>query len=248
MQKHGRSRTVAGALILSVIARYCSMGGLTLRLLQISLPVMLASSVTAQIASGHTNAAAIQIGEYTPSNCPPISDRAVIVAKIVAADSGAPDTEHPGVDLWIRDGAVTNVLRIHFGDRGDHTNSCLPYDDCKNMEELPISCPVKIWPVKSLIAYLKQRDYRVGKFISWGIPVLPWGAHGSNCGDAFVATVSRLGIADDVLPPMRQWAKKYHKGQWAFDRGRRRPEDDFFAGINCDGEDLHLAFRGPPPH
>ena len=193
----------------------------------------------------HTKAAVVKIGEFTPRNCPLISDKAVIVAKIVAANSGAPDTEHPGVDLWISDHEATNVIRIHFGDRGDGTNSCLPYDDCENMEELPISCPVRTAAVKNLLHYLSERNYRVGRFVSWGIPFSPWGARGSNCGDAFVATIERLGIASEALPAMREWARLNQKGKWAFDRGRRRPADPFFAGINSKGGDRYLCFRGP---
>lgn len=174
-------------------------------------------------------------GEFTPRDCPPISDQAVIIAKIATANSGAPATQHPGLDLYVRDGTVAYMIRVHFGNRGDGTNGCLSFNECKDMTDLPYSYPVKTSLVKKLFAYLRQRKYCLGKFVSWGVPIFPWGAKGSNCGDAFVVAAMRLGIAAEAIPDMRQWIKDNDKGKWAFDRGRRRPTDEFFVNWHPDG-------------
>jgi len=168
-------------------------------------------------------------GEFTPRDCPPISDSATILATMMTCDSGAPWTQHPCVDLSVRDGAAAYVLRLHFGDLGDGLNSCLPFDECKNMKPMPwATYPVETRVVKGLIAYLKDRQYCVGKFSSWGVPVLLPPARGSNCGDAFVEVVRRLGLASVVLPAMSRWITANRKGKWAFERGYRRPTDEFF--------------------
>jgi hypothetical protein len=170
-----------------------------------------------------------QTTDFALQNCPPIADDAVIVARVSASDSGAPRTQHPGLDLYVQNGATPILLRVHFGDVGDGRNSCLSFDECKNMTELPTAYPVETARTKALVAYLKARDYCVGKFTSWGLPLNPWAASGSNCGDAFLQVVKRLGIASKVLPDMHQWIKKNRGGFWAFERGRRHPVDDFFA-------------------
>ena len=168
-------------------------------------------------------------GEFTPRDCPAISDQAAIVATIMTCDSGAPWTQHPGVDLWVRDGAAPYLLRLHFGDLGDGLNACLPFDECPNMNALPgATYPVATKVVKGLLAYLKARHYCVGAFSSWGMPVLLPPARGSNCGDAFLQVVERLGLAPAALPEMSRWIAANRKGKWAFERGRRRPVDEFF--------------------
>ncbi len=168
------------------------------------------------------------LGNFTPRDCPAIADDSVITARVTAAPSGAPATQHPGVDLWVRGSGGFYVVRVQFGDRGDGSNSCLAFDECHDTRELANGYPVATPLAQDLLAYLRQRDYAVGKFTSWGIPLLPWGAHGSNCGDALVEVLGRLGIAGEALPEMRQWIRTENKGKWAFDRGRRRPTDEFF--------------------
>ncbi len=168
-------------------------------------------------------------GEFTPRDCPPISDEATILATIMTCDSGAPWTQHPCVDLSVRDGTASYVLRMHFGDLGDGINACLPFDECKNMKPMPgATYPVETRVVKGLLAYLKDRQYCVGKFSSWGVPVLLPPARGSNCGDAFLEVVRRLGLASEALPAMSRWITANRKGKWAFEHGRRRPIDEFF--------------------
>jgi hypothetical protein len=61
------------------------------------------------------------------------------------------------------------------------------------------------------------------------VPVLLPPARGSNCGDAFVQVVERLGLAPQALPAMSRWITENRKGKWAFERGRRRPTDEFFS-------------------
>jgi hypothetical protein len=156
----------------------------------------------------------------------------VIVARVVSAPSGAPYTQHPGVDLYVRDEAAACVIRVHFGDLGDGRNSCLPFEECKRTKALPGAYPVKTTAVKRLFAYLKARNYSVGKFTSWGMPWLPSPPRGSNCGDAFLQVVQRLGVADEVLPGMHRWIKDTGAGKWAFERGRRHPVDEFYRGAN----------------
>ena len=168
------------------------------------------------------------LGNFTPRDCPPIFDDAIVTARVTAAPSGAPATLHPGIDLWVRGRGAVYVVRVQFGDRGDGRNSCLAFDECPNTHELTNSYRVPTPRAQKLLAYLRGRDYAVGKFVSWGIPILPWGAHGSNCGDACVEVLHRLGIADEALPQMRQWIQVQNKGKWAFDRGLRRPTDEFF--------------------
>lgn len=178
-------------------------------------------------------------GEFTPRDCPPFSDEASIVATIMTCDSGAPWTQHPCVDLSVRDGAASYVLRMHFGDLGDGLNSCLPFDECKNMKPMPgATYSVGTRVVKGLLVYLKDRQYTVGKFSSWGVPVLLPPARGSNCGDAFLEVVKRLGLASEALPAMSRWITSNRKGKWAFERGRRRPTDEFF------NQDSHTNYQG----
>ena len=165
---------------------------------------------------------------YSAPDCPAISDDANVLAQVSTADSGAPRTQHPGLDLYVREGPEQYVVRVHFGDLGDGRNSCLPFDECKNMHELPTTYSVSTPRLKRLLAYLKERHYCVGKFSSWGVPVFPWPAEGSNCGDAFVRVLDRLDLTPRVLPEMRQWIKSHRAGVWAFDRGWRRPTDEFF--------------------
>ena len=172
--------------------------------------------------------AADYLGNFTPRDCPAIAGDAVVTAHITAAPSGAPDTQHPGVDLWVHGSGGFYVVRVQFGDRGDGRNSCLAFDECLDTCELNNGYPVATPLAQDLLAYLRRRNYAVGKFVSWGIPLLPWGAHGSNCGDACVEVLDRLGIAGEALPEMRQWIQTENKGKWAFDRGRRRPTDEFF--------------------
>ena len=125
-------------------------------------------------------------------------------------------------------GSSSYVLRVHFGDRGDGQNSCLSFDECKDTEELPGRYQVDTLLVNRLLQYLRGRDYAVGKFTSWGLPILPWRSTGSNCGDAFVETLGRLGVAAEALPDLRIWIHRNNKGKWAYERGRRHPTDDFF--------------------
>jgi hypothetical protein len=173
-------------------------------------------------------AVAEYLGNFTPRDSPTISDDSVVTARVTAAPSGAPATQHPGVDLWVRERDAFFVVRVQFGDRGDGSNSCLSFYECHDTRELASGYRVATPLAQELLAYLRHRDYAVGKFTSWGIPVLPWGAHGSNCGDACVAVLDRLGIAGEALPEMRQWIRAQNKGKWAFDRGHRRPTDEFF--------------------
>ena len=169
----------------------------------------------------------VRTREFTVRDCPPLSDDAIVVARVSTSNSGAPRTQHPGLDLYVQDGPVPYLIRVHFGDLGDGRNVCLPFNECKNMKELPGAYSVDTARVKELLGYLKARNYCIGKFTSWGVPLLPWTATGSNCGDAFLGVIVRLGIADELLPEMQQWIK-LKGGKWAFERGRRRPIDDFF--------------------
>jgi hypothetical protein len=182
----------------------------------------------AHASNSAAEADASRRNEFTPRDCPPISDEAVIVARVSRSNSGAPRTQHPGVDLQVSDGDAAFVIRVHFGDLGDGRNSILPFNECKNMEPLPVVYPVETQRVKALLNYLGRRNYCVGKFTSWGIPWWPSPARGSICGDAFRQTVQRLGIAPAVLHDMRHWIRASGAGKWAFDRGQRQPVDEFF--------------------
>ncbi|HZQ48022.1 MAG TPA: hypothetical protein VFC07_13475, partial [Verrucomicrobiae bacterium] len=102
------------------------------------------------------------------------------------------------------------------------------FNECKDVQELPGVYRVDPRLLRSLLDYLRDRDFNVGKFVSWGVPIFPWGANGSNCGDAFLVTLRRLDIADLVLPDIQRWIQDNKKGKWAFDRGLRRPADEFF--------------------
>jgi len=168
--------------------------------------------------------------ECTPQDCPFISDNAVIEGRMLAADSGAPFTQHPGLDLHVHDGPASYILRIHFGDLGDGTNTCLPFYECPGISPLPETYRVSTARLKNLLAYLKDRNFCVGKFTSWGVPVWPIPAKGSNCGDAFVQALARLGIAPEALLDMQFWIMKNKTAIWAFQRGNRKPVDEFFNG------------------
>src|SRR5271154_1566479 len=39
--------------------------------------------------------------EFTPRDSPAVSDHAVIMARVFSAPSGAPNTQHPGIDLHV---------------------------------------------------------------------------------------------------------------------------------------------------
>ncbi len=187
------------------------------------------------------------LAQFTPRECPPIRDQALIIARVSAAKSDAPRTQHPGVDLFVYDGVVEFVLRIHFGDRGDGKNSCLPFDECPNMNPLPGAYPVDTKVVKEFLAYLKRRDYTVGKFSSWGIPILPWFATGSNCGDAFLQTVERLGIGPQARQETQKWIQDIHGGKWAYERGKRRPVDEFYHPDEMQAASVNLTTNGLLP-
>jgi hypothetical protein len=163
----------------------------------------------------------------TPRECPDFEDDAIITARVITAPSGAPATQHPGIDLWVQNRKSLYIVRIHFGDRGDGQNSCLSFNECKDTTELPDSYRVNARLAEKLLVYLRHRNFTVGKFISWG-PPLPGMRNGSNCGDAFVQVVRRLGIASEALPDMQLWIDNHTKGKWAFQRGFRHPSDEFF--------------------
>ncbi len=225
------------------------------RLYLLALAALLAGGCAAPVAqSGRGSAESVSVprvaarsgarplpptvaGKFTPRDCPPISDAATIVATVMTCDSGAPWTQHPCLDLSVRDGADQYVLRMHFGDLGDGINACLPFEECENVKPLPgATYPVAPQVVKGLLAYLKHRQYCLGKFSSWGVPVLLPPARGSNCGDAFVQVVERLGLAPQALPAMSRWIAENRKGKWAFERGRRRPTDEFFSPTTLTNE------------
>ena len=184
------------------------------------------------VVSGCTTTGPHEVLEsaFTPRDCPPISDHAAILARIGSSQSGAPWTEHPCVDLLVWDAATAYVVRIHFGDLGDGRNVCLPFDECKNTRPLPETYVVETARVQALFSYLARRNFTVGKFTSWGIPVLFAPAEGSNCGDAFVEVVHRLGLPSVVFHDMEHWIKQQGAGKWAFQRGNRHLTDEFYHG------------------
>jgi len=193
--------------------------------------VLLAPMVgTCADEQGGTRVAPGQFSESTPRDCAEIEDDAKIVARIIAAPSGAPATLHPGVDLWVHQRSGTCLIRVHFGDRGDGRNSCLSFDECKETEELPCEYVVETWRVKELIGYLRERNCDVGRFVSWGDPILPWTAKGSNCGDAFVETLVRLDIEKNGLTDAKKWISEQGKEKWSYERGKRNPVDDYYLG------------------
>jgi hypothetical protein len=191
-------------------------------------------SAAAGEASAPQKASIEALPHYTPRDCPAIADDAKVTAHIAGAKSGAPNTVHPGVDLVVDQGGAQFVVRVHFGDRGDGKNSVMEFDGMnakgRPMIELPQSYAVEPQRVRALFDYLKERDYTVGKFTGWGIPISPFPASGSNCGDAFREVAKRLGIDSQVYKDMDAWIKDHHLGKWAFDRGRRNPADDFYHG------------------